>query len=304
MHFFLWDAEFGPAFGEAFLEVFCSERKRVRFLILIISKNKTSYLCSVKEEVLFNKEGSIAYITINREKALNALNTGIMVRLDQIFSELENEDNVVVVIVTGAGQKAFVAGADIKEIKEAGDGRSEFIRKGQEILSKIRNSSKVVIAAINGYALGGGCELAMVCDIRIASENAKFGFPEVKLGLMAGYGGTQLLPRLIGPGRAKYVMFTGEMLTAAEAYQFGLVEKVCRSEELMEEVNTLAKKISSNGPLAIRACKRAINGGVQLPLDNALKLELQEYDKVARSKDAEKGIGAFLEKKTPTFRGR
>jgi enoyl-CoA hydratase len=258
----------------------------------------------VKEEVLFNKEGSIAYITINREKALNALNNDIMVRLDEIFSELENEDDVVVVIVTGAGQKAFVAGADIKEIKEAGDGRSEFVRKGQETLSKIRNSSKVVIAAVNGYALGGGCELAMVCDIRIASENAKFSFPEVRLGLMAGYGGTQLLPRLIGAGRAKYVMFTGEMLTAAEAYQFGLVEKVCRSEELMEEVNTLAKKISSNGPLAIRACKRAINGGVQLSLDNALKLELQEYDNVARSKDAEEGIDAFLKKKTPTFRGR
>jgi len=269
-----------------------------------ISKNKTSYLGSVKEEILFKKEGAIAYITINREKALNALNTGIMMRLDQIFSELEREDEIIVVVITGAGQKAFVAGADIKEIKEAGDGRSEFIRKGQKILSKIRNASKVVIAAINGYALGGGCELAMVCDIRIASENAKFGFPEVKLGLMAGYGGTQLLPRLIGPGRAKYVMFTGEMLTAAEAYQLGLVEKVCRSEELMEEVNTLAKKISSNGPLAIRACKGAINGGIQLPLDHALKLELQEYDKVARSKDAEEGIVAFLERKTPSFRGK
>ena len=258
----------------------------------------------MKEEVLFKKDGPIAYITINREKALNALNANIMLNLGQIFSELENEEDVVVVILTGAGQKAFVAGADIKEIKEAGDGRTEFIRKGQEILSKIRNSSKVVIAAVNGYALGGGCELAMVCDIRIASENAKFGFPEVKLGLMAGYGGTQLLPRLIGPGRAKYVMFTGEMLTAAEVYQLGLVEKVCRSEELMEEVNTLAKKISSNGPFAIRACKRAINGGVQLPLDHALKLELQEYDKVARSKDAEEGIASFLEKRTPTFRGR
>jgi len=269
-----------------------------------ISKNETSPLGSVNEEILFKKEGPIAHITINREKALNALNANIMVRLDQIFSELENEDEVVVVIITGAGQKAFVAGADIKEIKEAGDGRTGFIRKGQEILSKIRNSSKVVIAAINGYALGGGCELAMVCDIKIASENAKFGFPEVKLGLMAGYGGTQLLPRLIGSGRAKYVMFTGEMLTAAEAYQLGLVEKVCSIEELMEEVNTLAKKISLNGPFAIRACKRAINGGVQLPLDHALKLELEEYDKVARSKDAEEGIAAFLEKKTPTFRGR
>jgi enoyl-CoA hydratase len=249
------------------------------------------------EEVLFKKEGSVAYITINREKALNALNSNIMMRLDHIFSELENEDDVIVVVVTGAGPKAFVAGADIKEIKEASDERTELIRKGQEILSKIRNSSKVVIAAINGYALGGGFELAMACDIRIASEDAKFGFPEVKLGLMAGYGGTQLLPRLIGPGRARYVMFAGEMHTAMEAYKFGLVEKVCRSENLMEEVNILARKISSNGPFAIKACKRAINGGIHLSLDDALKLELQEYDKVARSRDAEEGIVAFLEKK-------
>jgi enoyl-CoA hydratase len=162
----------------------------------------------------------------------------------------------------------------------------------------------VVIAAVNGYALGGGCELALACDIRIASENARFGFPEVKLGLMAGYGGTQLLTRLIGTGRAKYVMFSGEMITAHEAYQFGLVEKVCSSETLMEEVNTLARKISTNGPFALKACKRAINGGTVLPLDDALKLELEEYGKVAHSSDAEEGINAFLEKKTPIFQGR
>jgi enoyl-CoA hydratase len=197
-----------------------------------------------------------------------------------------------------------VAGADVKEIKEAGDKRTELIRNGQEIFSKIRNSSKVVIAAINGYALGGGCELAMACDIRIASENARFGFPEVKLGLMAGYGGTQLLPRLLGPGRAKYIMITGEMLTAAEAYQFGLVEKVCKSEDLMEEVKALAKKIITNGPFAIKACKRAISRGMNLPLDDALRLELEEYSKVAHSKDAEEGIAAFLEKRKPTFKGR
>lgn len=256
------------------------------------------------EEVLFKKEGPVAYITVNREKALNALNSAVMHRFEQIFLDLEDDQEVTVVVITGVGQKAFIAGADVKEIKEAGDKRTELIRNGQEIFSKIRNSSKVVIAAVNGYALGGGCELALACDIRMASENARFGFPEVKLGLMAGYGGTQLLPRLIGPGRAKYVMFTGETLTAAEAYQFGLVEKVCSSENLMDEANKLAKKITSNGPFAIRACKRAINKGIELPLDNALKLELEEYDKVSHSTDAEEGIIAFLQKRTPTFKGK
>ena len=256
------------------------------------------------EEILFKKEGRVAYVIINREKSLNALNHRVITRFEEIFSELEHDDEVIVVVITGAGRKAFVAGADVKEIKEAGDKRTELIQKGQEIFSKIRNSSKVVIAAVNGFALGGGCELALACDIRIASENAKFGFPEAKLGLMAGYGGTQLLPRLLGVGRAKYLMFTGDMLTAAEAYQFGLVEKVCSSETLMEEVNTLARKISTNGPFALKACKRAINGGTVLPLDDALKLELEEYGKVAHSSDAEEGINAFLEKKTPIFQGR
>ena len=255
------------------------------------------------EDLIFRKEGAIAWITINREKALNALNNGIMMRLDQIFSSLEQEHEVVVVVITGAGQKAFVAGADINEIKEAGDKRTELIKRGQEIFFKIRNSSKMVIAAVNGFALGGGCELALACDIRIASENARFGFPEAKLGLMAGYGGTQLLSRLIGTGRAKYLMFTGEMLTAVEAYEFGLVEKVCSPESLLDEVGKVAKQIAANGPFALKAYKRAIHSGTELPLHQALKCELEEYDKVAHSIDAEEGITAFLEKRPPTFKG-
>lgn len=256
------------------------------------------------EEVILRKEGKRVYLSINREKALNALNLNVMARLDQIFSELESDERTLVMIITGVGKRAFVAGADIREIKEAGDRRTEVIRKGQEIFFKIRNSSKVVIAAINGYALGGGCELAMACDLRIASENAKLGFPETTLGLMPGYGGTQFLPRLIGMGRAKYMVFTGETLTAMEAYQFGLVQKVCSSETLMEEVNRLAKKITSNGPLAVKACKRAIQKGAEFSLEEALRIEIEEYDRVTRSQDAEKGIISFIEKKKPTFTGR
>jgi enoyl-CoA hydratase len=256
------------------------------------------------EEVIQRKEGRIAYLLIHREKALNALNLNVMTRLDQIFSELENDEEVLVIVLTGAGPKAFVAGADIQEVKEAGDKRAEIIRKGQEIFFKIRNSSKVVIAAVNGYALGGGCELAMACDIRIASENAKLGFPETTLGLMPGYGGTQFLPRLIGMGGAKYMILTGETLTAMEAYRFGLVEKVCSLESLMTEVNRLAKKIASNGPFAVKACKRAIHKGMELPLEQALRVEMEEYDRVSRSRDAEEGLTSFMEKKPPTFTGK
>jgi len=254
-------------------------------------------------DVILSKQGPVAYVTINREKAYNALNSAVIESVEQIFSDLERDESVMVVVITGAGQKAFIAGADIKEIREAGVTRTELVKKGQEIFSKIRNSSKVVIAAVNGYALGGGCELALCCDIRIASKNARFGLTEVKLGLMPGYGGTQLLPRFIGTGAAKYLIFSGEMITAEEAYRIGLVERVCSSEALMEEVDELASKISSNGHFAVRACKRAINFGTQLSMDDALKLELEIYDKVARSADAEEGIAAFLEKRSPTFMG-
>ena len=256
------------------------------------------------EEIILKKEGKVVSLLIHREKALNALNLNVMKRLDQIFSELENDKEVLVIIITGAGSKAFVAGADINEIKEAGNKRTEVIRKGQEIFFKIRNSSKVVIAAVNGYALGGGCELAMACDIRIASENAKLGFPETTLGLMPGYGGTQLLPRLIGIGRAKYMIFSGESLTATVAYQFGLVDKVCSLKTLMDEVNRLAKKIACNGPFAVKACKRAVHKGLEFPLEEALQIEMEEYDQVARSRDAEEGITSFIEKRIPTFTGR
>jgi enoyl-CoA hydratase len=256
-----------------------------------------------EDVVLVEKKDRVFLLTVNREAALNALNYRIMARLEEIFESLEADRETLVVIITGSGRKAFVAGADVREIKEAGKGRTAFITKGQQILSKIRKSNKVVIAAVNGYALGGGCELALACDFRLASENAKFGLPEAGLGVMAGYGGTQLLPRLIGPGRAKYLMLSGTMLTAGEALTFGLVEKVCSSDALLEEAKSLAEKIASSGPLAIQGTKRAIDAGLELPVDEALRLELEIYDKVANSQDAENGLSAFMEKRKPLFRG-
>jgi enoyl-CoA hydratase len=255
-------------------------------------------------DVIFRQEQSIAYVTINREESLNALNKNVLKSLEEIFFALERSRDVTTVVITGAGKKAFVAGADLLEIKDAGEGRPELIEDGKRILARIGSSEKVVVAAVNGYALGGGCELALFCDIRIASENARFGFPEAKLGLMPGYGGTQLLPRLIGPGRAKYLMFSGDIVTAAEAYQLGLVDKVCPLEKLSEEVENLAKRISANGPFALRSIKNAVNRGLELPLPDALRLESQEYRKVAGSDDAEAGIDAFLGKKAPVFQGK
>ena len=257
-----------------------------------------------QEEILFRKEGGVAYVTIQREEALNALKWSIMQRLDEIFTELERDDEVVVVVITGAGQKSFVAGADVKEIQDAGEGRTALITKGQHIFSKIRESSKVVLAGINGYALGGGLELAVACDIRVASEKARFGLPEAKLGLMPGYGGTQMVPRLAGIGMAKWLMFTGEMLTAAQAEQCGLVQKVYSHETLAAEVDAIAKKIAANGPFALKAIKRAINRGAGLEIDAAMKVEMEEYDKVAHSEDAMAGMEAFFAKKSPVFKGR
>ena len=257
-----------------------------------------------EEQLLFRKEGAVVYLSINREKALNALNDAIMNSLDGLFREIEEDEAVLAVVLTGMGEKAFIAGADVREIKEAGRGRTAFIAKGQHLFSRIRRSAKVVIAAVNGYALGGGLELALACDVRIASENARFGLPEAGLGVMAGYGGTQLLPRLIGPGMAKYMMFSGAMLNAEEAFRAGLVAKVCPAECLMDEAREFARRVAACGPLALKGCKEAVDHGMDLPLDEALRLELEIYDRVANSADAEEGLSAFLEKRKPLFRGK
>jgi enoyl-CoA hydratase len=255
-------------------------------------------------DVLLEKKDRIATITINREKAHNALNSNVLEALCRIFGDLEKDDEVLVAIITGAGRKAFVAGADVKEIREAGKERAALVKRGQEVLTMIRNTPKVVIAAVNGFALGGGCELAMCCDIRFASESARFGLPEATLGLMPGYGGTQWLSRLVGAGRAKYLTFSGEMLSAAEAFAFGLVDKVCSGEELPGQVETFARKIIKNGPLALKGIKKAINEGLDHPIPQALDIEFEQYVKVAASEDAEAGMTAFMERKPPVFKGR
>ena len=256
------------------------------------------------EHIALEKKGAVAYITIDREEAMNALNAEILACMGEIFDALEEDPEIISVVITGRGRKAFAAGADVREIKEAGAARTAFITHGQETLSKIRNSSKVVVAAINGYALGGGCELALMCDLRVASEDARFSLPEAGLGVMAGYGATQLLPRLIGAGKAKYMMLTGAMLGAAQAYEWGLVEKVFPPGDLMKEAAAIAEMIASKGPLAIKGMKKAIDGGLDLSLDDGLRFELTIYDRVANSEDAEGGLASFLEKSKPRFRGK
>jgi enoyl-CoA hydratase len=254
-------------------------------------------------DVLLKQSGSIAYVTVNRPAALNALNRKVLLRLEEIFAGLGAAREIRTVVITGAGEKAFIAGADIGEIREAGEHRPELIEEGKRILSKIGTCPKVVIAAVNGYALGGGCELALFCDIRVAAETATFGFPEAKLGLMPAYGGTQLLPRLVGPARAKYLMLSGEIVDAATAHEIGLVERVCPRDRLTAEVESLATTISANGPLSLEAIKRAVDGGLELPLSESLKLESEQYRRVALSRDADLGIAGFLAKERPAFRG-
>lgn len=254
--------------------------------------------------VMYRQDGAVGYVTVDRPEALNALNRGVLADLEGIFRDLDRSPEVRVVVVTGAGGKAFIAGADVREIQEAGEARHALIDDGKRILRSIGNSSKVVIAAVNGYALGGGCELALFCDLRIAAEHAKFGFPEAKLGVMPGYGGTQLLPRLIGPARAKHLLFTGEIVGAEEAYRLGLVDKVCPSGTLTDETETLARTIAANGPVSLRCIKAAVDEGSALPLEDALAVESREYRTVARSQDAERGLAAFLERRPPVFQGK
>lgn len=246
-------------------------------------------------------EGTIAIITMNRPKALNALNNQTLDELNAIIDSISADEEILGVIITGEG-KAFVAGADIAQMKpyKAEEGRN-YAEHAQSTFNKIEALGKPVIAAVNGYALGGGCELSMSCDIRIASEKAIFGQPEVNLGVIPCFGGTQRLPRLIGSGRAKELIFTGRMVKAEEALAIGLVNKVVAADKLLNEAKSMMNGIMIKAPMAVRYSKIAINIGLNLDLNIALELEKDLAALTFTSKDKDEGMGAFLEKRTPKF---
>jgi enoyl-CoA hydratase len=254
--------------------------------------------------LLFELSEGIARVTIDRPDKLNALNGAVIAELGDAVTRIETDAAVRGVILTGSGQKAFVAGADIAELTAQtpieGKARSTF---GQQVFRRLERCGKPVIAAVNGFALGGGCELAMACHIRIAAENARFGQPEVKLGIGPGYGGTARLPRLVGKGRALELLLTGGMIDAAEAYRIGLVNRVVPADRLLAEAETLLRTILENGPLAIRACLEAVDAGLETSLDQALLLEASYFGLLSATDDMREGTKAFLEKRKPHFKG-
>ena len=256
------------------------------------------------ENIKYEVNEGIGYVTINRPKALNALNMDVLTDLYAAFTEIEADEAVKAVIVTGEG-KAFVAGADIAQMSQLNAlGGREMMIMGHKVMNLIESVEKPVIAAVNGFALGGGCELAMACDIRIASEKAKFAQPEVGLGIIPGFGGTQRLARLVGKGMAKYMIMTAEMISAAEAYRIGLVEKVAAPEELMDEAVKVAKTIASKSPIAIATAKSAINNGFDMDMKSASKFEIETFTAAFGSEDKTEGMAAFLEKRAPEFKNK
>jgi enoyl-CoA hydratase len=252
----------------------------------------------------FDLTDGIARITVNRPDKLNALNAIVIAELGDAVTRIETDSAVRGVIVTGAGGKAFVAGADISELTEQGatGGRAR-AAAGQQVFRRLERCGKPVIAAVNGFALGGGCELAMACHLRVASENAKFGQPEVKLGIAPGYGGTVRLPRLIGKARALELLLTGEMIDAMEAHRIGLVNRVVPADRLLGEAEALLRAILGNGPLAVRACLEAVDAGLEMGVDQALLLEANYFGLLSATEDMREGTKAFVEKRKPVFKG-
>ena len=249
------------------------------------------------EFVLYEQKGQYAIITINREKALNALNSAVLDELDKTLDSVDL-DQVRCLILTGAGQKSFVAGADIAEMSTLTKAEGEaFGKKGNDVFRKLETFPIPVIAAVNGFALGGGCEISMSCDIRICSENAVFGQPEVGLGITPGFGGTQRLARLVGAGMAKQLIYTARNIKAPEAFRIGLVNAVYPQEELLPAAEKMAAGIAKNAPIAVRNCKKAINEGLQVDMDQAIVIEEKLFGDCFETADQKEGMGAFLEKR-------
>jgi enoyl-CoA hydratase len=256
------------------------------------------------ENIIFKTDDGIATITFNRPKALNALNDDLLKEFSLALDDISKNEDIRVLILTGAGEKAFVAGADITELSTFNSIQAKaFSQKGQKTISMLQELAIPVIAAVNGFALGGGSEVALACDFIYASENAVFGLPEITLGIMPGFGGTQRLPRLIGKNMAKEMMFTGKMIKADEAYRIGLVNKVCPPESLMDEVLKTAKTVASKGKVSLRGIKHAVNTGINSDLVTGCNIEVDAFALCFASEDAKEGTSAFLEKRKAEFKG-
>lgn len=255
------------------------------------------------KNLLLSVSEDIAKVTINRPTKLNALNSETLMEIEKAFNYIKNEDNIKVTIVTGAGEKAFVAGADISELKACNsESGKTFSEQGQKVFDLIENLRKPVIAAINGFALGGGCELALACHIRLASENAKFGQPEVNLGIIPGYGGTQRLSRLINTGRALEYILTGNLINSEEALRIGLINRIIPNEELIHKAEEMAKLIASKGQIAVGLALESVLSTNNLNQSEGLKLESELFGKCCGSEDFNEGTTAFLEKRKPHFK--
>ena len=257
------------------------------------------------ENVLVERDGAVAVVTINRPGVLNALNSGTIEELGRVMSELETDEAVRAIVLTGSGERAFVAGADINELAEFSpvEGKAH-ARSGQAVFDRIERLGKPVIAAVNGFALGGGCELAMACTLRLASEKAQFGQPEINLGIIPGFAGSQRLPRLVGKGVALEMLLTGDKISAERAQQIGLVNRVVPAGDLLSEAKKLAATLASKAPVATRYIIEAVNEGLDMPLANAQSLETTLFGVIASTEDTREGTRAFLEKRQPVWQGR